>query len=159
MKKIFLNLLLLLNISSLVYANDKNINYKDSILYNFNPKLISRIEIFKNNKNTDFNVSLEEYLKMPEKYNVQEKYGILIYNNKEISIDDFSKECANVKLIKKNKENLIKKLPNGCNISFIEEIGKDNNYKKIIYLCSNKGCEKRDIPFECIENNEEDCGF
>lgn len=158
MKKINFVLLFLLLLASVenTRANDmiseSNENFKNSWLYNFNPELISKIEI-KEKKEIKTKVLVgSQYLDGTE----TKQYGKILYNGIERDIDDYSKECYNIKLIQKNKENLIKQLPNGCNISFVDE---NKNYESLIYLCSNKGCEKKDIPFECIENDIEDCGF
>lgn len=141
MKKINFVLLFLLLLASVenTRANDmiseSNENFKNSWLYNFNPELINKIEI-KNNKNINF-----------------------VYNNKKQNIDDFTIKCNNIDLKQKNKENLIEQLPNGCNISLVDEVKVEDKHILIIYLCNNKGCEKLDKPYLCIEDNEEDCGF
>ncbi len=138
MKKYIFKLLFIIfiNITTIAKANDMNFNYKNSWLYNFNPQLINRIEISKDVKN-----------------------NILIYKNERQNIDNFSKNCIGVNLIQKNKENLIYKLPNGCNISLVEQVNENGNYKLVMYLCSNKGCEEFDQCYICIEDNYDDCGF
>lgn len=124
------------SINSITYANNIDLNYKNSWLYNFDSSLINRIEIFKDGGKSN-----------------------LIYKGKEQNIDNFSRNCIGINLTQKNNENLIYKLPDGCNISFLDNVKFNETHSLLMYLCNNKGCEKIDKYSVCIEDNYDDCGF